>query len=181
MIKGYLNKLKFLVILVLLLSCSKEQKNNVDFIKNLSNDTDFNLPLYNESLKILIDKDDVIYVTSLRQLYNLKESKHFNYKDFDSFLIEVINNDLLSKDDLVKISETNFKIDKEIQEKYHKEGLNYLLKEYTEKTKMPNKYYIISDLNVNTKLCLMYLFFRNNYYVMQNDYSGKYVLIDKNI
>ena len=179
--KGYMNKLKLLVVLMLLLSCRKEQKYNLEFIKNLSNDTDFNLPLYNESLKILINKNDVIYVTSLRQLYNLKESKHFNYKDFDSFLIEVINNDLLSKDNLSKISEFNFKIDKEIQEKYDNEGLNYLLKVYTEKSKMSNKYYIISDLNINTKFCLMYLFFKNNYYVIQNDHSGKYVLIDKNI
>lgn len=179
--KGYIITLKLVVISMLLLSCSKGQKNNVNFIKNLSNDTDFNLPLYNESLKILIDKNDIIYVTSLRQLYNLKESKYLKYKDFDSFLIEVINNDLLSKDELSKVSESNFKIDKVVQQKYDKEGLNYLLKEYSEKTNMSNKYYLTSDLNLNFKFSLMYIFFKNNYYVMQNDHSGKYVLIDKNI
>jgi hypothetical protein len=172
------NRFKLLVIIFpfLLYACSKELKNDKKFIENLSNDVDFDLPLYNESLKVFISKGDTIYATSLRELYFIKDK---NYKDFDSFLINAINDNLLSKSDLIKNSEFMFVLDKTVMEDYNNNGLNNLINKYCEKSDSKNKYYILSNLSFNIKQSLMYFFFKNNYYVMLNDHSGKYVLICK--
>lgn len=177
------NRFKLLVIIFsfLLCACSKELKNDKKFIENLSNDVDFDLPLYNESLKIFINKDDTIYATSLRELYFIKNKNYKDYKDFDSFLINAINDNLLSKSDLIKNSDFNFVLDKTVMEDYNNNGINYLINKYCEKSDSKNKYYILSNLSFNIKRSLMYFFFKNNYYVMHNDHSGKYVLISKNL
>lgn len=174
-------KLVIVILTLLFYSCNKELLNDKKFIENLSNDKDFDLPLYNESLKILIDKNDTIYSTSIRQLYNINNENYKEYKDFDSFLIKVINEDLLSKSDLIKNSEFNFTLDKKIIDDYDNKGLNYLINTYCEKSNTKNKYYILNKLSLSQKQSLMFFFFKNNYYVMQNDDSGKYVLIDKNL
>jgi len=179
--KQHIFKLIVIILSTLLYSCDKELLNDRKFIENLSNDVDFNLPLYNESLKILINKNDTIYSTSLRQLYSIKGKKYQNYKDFDSFLIETINGDLLSKSELTEISEYSFTLDKAVMKDYNNNGLNYLINEYCEKSPTINKYYILSSKSLNIKQTIMYFFFKNNYYVMQNDHSGKYVLINKNL
>ncbi|KFF02623.1 hypothetical protein [Flavobacterium reichenbachii] len=174
-------KLLTIILAFLFYSCNKELSNDEKFIESLSNDVDFNLPLHNESLKILIDKNDTVYSTSLRQLYEINNRNYKDYKDFDSFLIKAINEDLLSKSDLLKNSEYSFTLSEKLLHNYDNKGLDYLIKTYCEKSNSKNKYYIISGLSLNEKQSLMFFFFKNNYYVMQNDDSGKYVLINKNL
>ena len=77
------------------------------------------------------------------------------------FLIEVINNDLLSKSDLIKNSEFNFTLDEMITRDYHNKGLNYLLETYCEKSNIKKKYYILNKLTLKQKQSLMFLFFKN--------------------
>ncbi|EKT4510726.1 hypothetical protein RYR30_002566 [Flavobacterium psychrophilum] len=177
------NRIKLLVIIVLLFSlfaCKKELANENRFIENLSNDENFDLPLYNESLMIFINKNDTVYITSLRQLYSIKEKHYKDYKDFDSFLIKVLNANLLSKSDLIKNSIFTFELNKTVLNEFNSKGLDYLKKTYCERANVENKFYIINNLSLDIKQSVMYFFFKNNYYIMQNDHSGKYVLIDKN-
>ncbi|WP_306352566.1 hypothetical protein [Flavobacterium sp. '19STA2R22 D10 B1'] len=177
-----INKFKvlFFVLLLITISCKKELSNNEKFIQNLSNDVNFELPIVNESLMIFIMKKDVIYITSLRQLYSIKNKRYKKFKDFDSFLIDAINNDLLSKEELEKNSIDSFKLNKIIMNEFKQKGIVYLKDSYCESSNTIRKYYLKKDLELNIKQSIMYLFFKNNYYVMQNDYSGNNVLIDKN-
>jgi hypothetical protein len=176
--------LKLLVIIVLissLIGCKKELVNDEIFIKDLSNDLNFDLPLNNESLIIFINKNGTVFATSLRQLHSVKEKYYRNYIDFDSFLIKVLNSNLLSESDLIEISKFSFELNETVLNKYNNVGLDYLKKTYCENAKVKDKFYIINDLSIEVKQSVMYFFFKNNYYIMQNDYSGKYVLIDKNL
>ncbi|RUT67722.1 hypothetical protein D0817_24910 [Flavobacterium cupreum] len=178
------NRIKLLATIVLLFSlfaCKKELANENRFIENLSNDENFDLPLYNESLMIFINKNDTVYITSLRQLYSIKEKYYKDYKDFDSFLIKVLNGNLLSKSDLIKNSIFTFELDKNVLNEYNNKGLDYFKKTYCENSKIKDKFYITNNLSLDVKQSVMYFFFKNNYYIMQNDHSGKYVLIDKNL
>jgi hypothetical protein len=178
--KKYRYKLLVIFLLFLFYACKKELVNDEKFIKNLSNDVDFNLPLYNESLIIFIKSSDSIYALSLRQLHTVNAKSYLEYKDFDSFLINSLNGDLLSKSDLIKNSEFAFKLDITVIRDYNSKGLDCLKNKYCEKSDINNKYYVLNDLSLNIKRSVMYFFFKNNFHIMQNDHSGKYVLIDKN-
>lgn len=174
------SRLLILIICIFLCSCKNKLNNDIKFVQNLSNDVHFNIPFYNESLIIFISIDDIIIQTSLRELYTIKTRKYSKYKDFDSFLVTSLNNNLLIKSDFSLTSNLVFELNKNIMNEYNKKGLIYLKETYCEKSNDHKKYYIKSDLNLNIKQSLMYIFFKNNYYVMQNDHSGKFVLIDKN-
>ncbi len=171
----------FIFSLIITISCKKELSNNVRFIQGLSDDIDFDLPLVNESLLIFINKNDIIYATSLRQLYTIKKKNSKNIKDFDRFLIETINNNLLSENEIKESSTFFFIPNKEILKEFDKKGIEYLKITYCETTNIKGKYYIKTNLDFNTEQSIMYIFFKNNYYVMQNDDIGYYVLIDKNL
>lgn len=178
----FVNKFKiiFFFLLVITVSCKKELSNNEKFIQNLSDDIDFELPMVNESLMIFISKSDTICITSLRQLHSIHEKDNKGFNDFDSFLIEVINNDLLSKAELEKKSKIFFILDKTILSEFEQKGIEYLKNTYCETSNTKCKYYIKTNLDLNTRQSIMYIFFKNNYYVMQNDDTGNDVLIDKN-
>lgn len=177
------NKLKILLFysFIVVFGCKNELYNNDRFIQNLSNDIDFEIPMVNESLMIFIKKKDSVYVTSLRQLYFLKEKKYMNIKDFDSFLVDAINGDILLGKEISENSSFSFSLDKSILNEYKHNGTEYLLNTYCEKAKTGNKFYIKAGLDLILKYTIMYILFKNNYYIMHEDYNGKYVLIDKNL
>lgn len=177
-----INKYKLLIVLLtfFFIGCKKELVNSDCFIRNLSNDIDFDLPLYNESLMIFINKNNSIYITTLRQLYFIKENKYNNYKDFDSFLIDALNGDLLSEHDLSTGSFFEFKLNNNIQNEFNGGGLDYLKKMYCEFDNNNDRFYLRNNLSLNYKNNIMYFFFKNNYYVLQDDYIGRYILIDMN-
>ncbi|MET3047390.1 hypothetical protein [Flavobacterium covae] len=177
-----LTKYRLLAIIFIafsVFSCKKELINDDNFVRNLSNDNDFNLPLHNESLMIFVSKDNTIYITNLRQLYSLKQSNYTHYKDFDEFLVDALNKNLLSKSDLVSNSEFNFKLNETILSEFNENGLDGLKSKYCEKSDVKGKLYLKNSLSPDIKKSVMYFFFKMNYYIMQNDYSGKDVLIDK--
>jgi hypothetical protein len=179
----YRDKLKIIIsiaLIFLVLSCKNELINDNKFIQNLSDDIDFELPMVNESLMIFIKKNDVVFITSLRKLYSIKEKEYKEFKDFDSFLIEVINNDLLSREKLEVNSISSFELNNAIVDEYKKKGLNHLKDVYCERCNSNKNLYIKTSLDLNEKKTIMYLFFKNNYYVGEDDYLGKYILIDKN-
>lgn len=179
-----MKQIKLFIIIVVIFSvfsCRKELVNDDYFVRNLSNDVNFDLPLQNESLMIFINNNNTIYVTSLRELNSIKKNKYNNYKNFDDFLIEVLNNNLLSKSDLINNSVFRFKLNNVILNEFAEKGLDKLKNKYCENTETKDKFYLKNSLNSDVKKNIMYLFFKKNYYIMQNDYSGKYVLIDKNL
>ncbi|KDN54719.1 hypothetical protein [Flavobacterium seoulense] len=167
-------------IVFLVFSCKKELINDDYFVRNLSNDNNFNLPLHNESLMIFINKGNTVYVTSLRQLYFIKENNYGDFKNFDDFLVKALNKNLLSKSDLINNSEFNFKLNETISNEFKVNGLDGLKSKYCESSDFKDKFYLRSNLSPDIKKSIMYFFFKMNYYIMQNDYSGKDVLIDKN-
>lgn len=170
------------VLCFLFISCKKELINDESFIRNLSNDLNFEMPLHNEALIILINTEgDSIYATSLRQLNQIRKKNYDdNFKNFDDFLVEVLNNNLLFKSELLENSMFSFKLDKNISQEFRDKGISFFKEKYCEKSKVQGKYYIKRDLNLTIKYNIMYFFFKSNYYIMQNDYSGNDVLIDKN-
>jgi len=173
--------LDYYQLYVFLYSFKNELINDKYFIENLSNDSNFDLPLYNESLMIFVENKDTVYIKSLRQLFIIKEKKYKEYKNIDDFLFNVLNKNLLVKSDLDNIYTVSFKINKSLINEFKEKGLNYFKEEYCEISSIGNnKFYLKSNLNLNNKLNVMYIFFKNNYYVVSDDYSGKYVLIDKN-
>lgn len=178
----FVNKIKtiFFFLLVITISCKNELSNNERFIQSLSDDINFDLPMVNEALIIFVNKNDIVYATSLRQLYSIKEKDNKGIKDFDNFLIEAINNNLLSENELKKNSIFFFNPNKDILKEFDEKGVEYLKSTYCETSNMVGKYYIKTNLDLNTKQSIMYVFFKNNYYIMQNDDTGNYVLIDKN-
>ena len=173
------NKIKIVFLFLLMISCKKNLSNNHKFIESLSDDIDFNLPMVNESLIIFVCKNDIIYGTSLRELYSIKEDMEI--KNFDYFLIEVINNNLLPENELKNNSTFFFSPNKEVLKKFKKKGIEYLIHIYCDTSNTMGKYYVKSNLDLNTKQTVMYIFFKNNYYIMEDDYSGKCVMIDKNL
>lgn len=176
-------KIRAIILFTLLfitISCKDKLSNSENFIQNLSNETDFELPMANESLLIFVLKDDIVYMTRLRQLYLLKEKDSKGSKDFDRFLVDVINKNLLSKEELKSSSIDTFKLNREILSQFEKKGIDYLKKKYCDTTSVKGKLYLKQNLDFNLQQNLMYIFFKNNYYIMQNDYTGKNVLIDKN-
>lgn len=178
-------KLLFIILFMLLaISCKDVHKsklvNDVDFIRNLSNDKEFDLPFQHESLMMFICENDIIYVTSLRQLHNLNVKKYINYENFDDFLIKSLNSNLLTTSDLINISRIDFKLDTMIYKDFYENGLEYLKIKYCDKSEDIDKLYTKKNLSLQETINVMYYFFKKNYYVLQNDYSGKNVLIDKN-
>lgn len=171
----------FIVLLFNLLSCKRGLNNDEKFIQNLSNDLDFELPIANESLMIFINKNDTVYVTSLRQLYFANEKNYKRFENFDDFLIKVLNNDLLTKIELDIISKTKFILNKNIEIEFNQNGLDYFKSNYCEKIDTTKKLYMKNSLAFDIKFSVMYFFFKNNYYVGLDDYLGKYILIDKTI
>ncbi|MBC7438965.1 MAG: hypothetical protein H7250_03135 [Flavobacterium sp.] len=170
-----------LIFLVLVVqSCKKKPLNNINFIKNLSNDIDFNLPLYNESLMLFVKKNDTIYIKSLRELYLINQKKYFKIKSFDGFLTKVLNNDLLETSDLKNDFVVCFKLDKNVLKEFNEKGIENLKIKYCDNGEDKIKFFLKNNLNQYMKQNLMYHFFKNNYYIVNNCHSGKYVLIDKN-
>jgi len=179
----YRNRAKFVVYVVFIIifsSCENKTINSTKFIENLSNDIDFDLPLVNESLMIFICKNENIYVTSLRKLHFINKNKYKNINEFDIFLCSVLNNDLLSEADLKVNSVNTFCLNKNIVNEFSGNGIKYIIATYCEKSNIKGKFYLKNKLNLNIKQSVMYFLFKNNYYIYQNDYLGKYVMIDKN-
>ena len=176
-------KIKLILLFVLLFSftaCKNELKNDIRFIENLSNNETLELPFYNESVKIFIKIDETVYVTRLRQLYFLRDKNYKEYQDFDKFLVKAINGKLLSKSDLDENWIPNFSLNKKILNEFNTKDLDYLKNAYCENANMKNKYYTTNILDWDAEQTLLYIFFKNNYYITEDDYLGKTVLTDKN-
>jgi len=167
------------LVLFFFMSCKKKLRNDEKFIKSLSSNSNFDFPIINESLLIFVIKSDKLYITSLRQLYLMKEKEYKQFTDYNDFLIKVINDDFLSKEELECISEDIVQLDERIANDFEQRGIEYLKKNYCENSISKNKIYLKTDIDLKVKYSILYYFFRNNYHVMFNDYSGNYVLIYK--
>jgi len=179
----YRNRVKFVVYVVFIIffsSCENKTINSTKFIENLSNDLDLNLPLVNESLMIFVCKNENIYVTSLRKLHFIYKKKQKDFINFNTFLYGVLNNDLLSEVELKTNSVDTFCLNINIVNEFNGNSINYIIATYCEKSSVKGKFYLKNKLNLNIKQSVIYFLFKNNYYILQNDYLGKYVVIDKN-
>jgi len=176
--------LKNILLVVMLssfmMSCKKELKNDILFINNLSNETEYDLPFVNESLIIFVKDGDRIFVTSIRKLFEEYSESYKKKYSFDDFLVNVINNKELSVSQIDRVSNYNFKMNQNIADLYKNHDLNYFITKFCYKSNSLNKFYIKEDLSFDEKNNVMFYFFKNNYYVMFNDYDGRFVLINKN-
>lgn len=163
-----------------LISCKKELKNDISFINNLSNETEYDLPFINESLIIFVKGGDRIFVTSIRKLFEEYSDNYSKKYSFDDFLVRVINDSMFDKEQMKNVSVHEFKVDNNIVNLYEKKGLNYLITEYCQKTNKKSTLFLKQNLNVEVQFNIMYYFFKNNYYLVEDDYEGRYILINKN-
>lgn len=168
------------IISFFLIGCDKRLKNDVDFINQLSSNVDFELPLISEPIIIFLQTDNKLYITSLRNLYNEYIENYKSQYSFDEFLVEVINKNRLSKEQVVKVSDFNYNINKQIASLYDNNELDYFIKTYCRKGKYKDQLYLTNDVDVEMQFNIMYYFFKNNYYLVEDDYEGYYVLINKN-
>lgn len=176
--------IKNILLIVLLsffvISCKKELKNDGDFIEKLSNEIDEEMPLLSEPIIILIKREDKLFISSIRMLFE-EYSRHYKAKyTFDDFLVMVINNNMFTKEQMNNISVHNFKLDGNVSDLYNNKGLDYLISEYCEKTNKHNTLFLKQNLSVEVQFNIMYYFFKNNYYLLEDDYEGRFILINKN-
>src|SRR5690606_1454824 len=92
------------LISLLFLNCRKNLKNDIYFIENLSNDIEFDIPFKNESVIIILKREDKLFISSLRMLYNEFTKNYKNKNSFDDFLVMVINNNMLNKEQIGNVS-----------------------------------------------------------------------------
>lgn len=170
----------YLIIIMLVSGCVKELSNSTKFIEGLSGDNNFELPMVNESLMIFIGKNENVYITSLRNLHSLYSGKYDKHVDFYEFLVNAINEDLLLESELKEISINPFKLNKSIIDLFQDKGVKYVIRTYCKASNVECKYYLERGLDIDLKQNINYFLFKNNFYIVQNDYSGDYVLIDKN-
>ncbi len=173
----------YLILLLLALNCQQNKLvNNISFIKNLSNDTNFKLPLKNGNIKIFFIKDNYFYETSLTILHHIMMNEFKNYNDFDLFLEKVINENLLTTSIVQKYYYSVFKhkISETIFLEYEKKGIKFMKEKYCFFNKKFNTWEIKSNISTNNCQNIMYIFFKNNYYIYEGDINSGYLLYEFN-
>jgi len=172
-----------LVIIILsffMISCKSELKNDKEFIEKLSHEIDEDMPLISQPIIILLKSDNKIYKSSIRTLFE-EYSKNYKTKySFEDFIDMVINDNMFNKEQMENISVHYFKVDNDIANLYEGKGLNYLITEYCEKTNKNNTLFLKQNLNVEVQFNIMYYFFKNNYFLLEDDYEGRFILLNKN-
>jgi len=180
MICNIRNIVLVVILTFFMISCKNELKNDSDFIEKLSHEIDEEMPLISESIIILIKSDNKIYISSIRTLFE-EYSKNYKTKySFEDFIDMVINDNMFNKEQMENISVHNFKVDNNIANLYGDKGLNYLISEYCEKTNKNNTLFLKQNLNLEVQFNIMYYFFKNNYFLLEDDYEGRFILINKN-
>jgi hypothetical protein len=176
-----IKKILLIIIAIFLASsCKKELRSNEVFIEKLSQEIDEEIPLISEPLIIIIKKEDKLFISSTMILFE-EYSKNFKKRyTFEDFLDMVLNNDLFDKEQMRNVSVHDFKVDDNIANFYESKGLNYLITEYCEKISKHNTLFLKQNLDVEVQFNIMYYFFKNNYYLVEDDYEGRFILIDKN-
>lgn len=180
MICNIKNILLIVLLSFFIISCKKELKNDGDFIEKLSNEIDEEMPLLSEPIIILIKREDKLFISSVKMLFE-EYSKNYKSKySFEDFINMVVNDKMFNKEQMGTISLHNFKVNDNIANMYEHKGLNYLINEYCEKTNKLNTLFLKQSLDVGIQYNIMYYFFKNNYYLVEDDYEGRFILINKN-
>lgn len=174
------NILLIIIAIFLASSCKKELRNNEVFIEKLSHEIDEETPLISQPIIILIKSDDKIFISSIRTLFEEYSKNYKNEYCFEEFINMVINDNMFDKEQMGNVSVHNFKVDNNIKNLYEDKGLNFLITEYCEKTNKQNVLFLKQHLNVEVQFNIMYYFFKNNYFLLEDDYEGRFILIDKN-
>lgn len=175
-----INLIKSITMICFVLSCENKNKliNSKDFVNKLYNEEDLKLPLVTESAIIFIKVEDEILITSVRNLIKIKNKNYKYFKNSDEFMFKAINYNFLKKNDFIKEITPIFKLEDKIIEEYYKFGLKFLIKNYCVSS---NKNLNLKSIpNQNMEDTLLYIFFKNNYYIMEDDYDGVYALINRN-
>lgn len=171
-----LKKLILILIYLLFTFCNNktEIKISNNFIKSIQYDKFENMSFYTKFIfiKNINDSISIIDVIEINHLYDKKFCKTYRIKKdfFQDLLYQKIKIEEKYKcfklNEIVLTNYKNFKFNNFIDFYFLKENSTFIFnKHYTE----------------NVKLSLMYIMFINDYHITQNDYNGKYNIINNNL
>lgn len=162
--------IRFLFILTILTSCSKEKE--INYYKTYSIERKKNEPV-KISHYILFCKNSngqICLVESSEIFYLYKKNNVID--KYDSYF-----NDVLNQKISLKIDSTDhvcFKIDKKIEKDYEKLDRNDFLLKYAYRSADKKRYLINNKLVGDNNLCVAYFLFKNGLGITFNDYLGSY-------
>jgi hypothetical protein len=164
----------FLVLLLFTSSCTKKEYYSKEIINEISKG-DFIIPSVYGNLSLYVSVDNKhLAQTGINLLHTMYENDYSKrYSSFSSFLFNALNQKLKFEEDYIKKRNGSvFQIDEKIRSQYEKGGLNYLIKNYCQKT--DNNYKISNTLHGNSKFTVLYYFSINGYKILEDDNLGAY-------
>jgi hypothetical protein len=166
----HLNLIRYLLILTILTSCSKEKE--INYYKTYSIERKKNEPIKrnyymlfcknNNGQICLIKPSDIFFIYKKNNIID----------EYDVFF-----NDILNQKISLKLDSTDhvcFKIDKKIEDDYEKLDRNDFLLKYAYKSAHKKRYLINNKLVGDNNLSVAYFLFKNGFGITFNDYLGSY-------
>lgn len=174
----------YLIIIFTLTSC-KQEKNilSPEVISRLSN-VDFQMPSRYTNLKIFVlSKNDSLIVTNNDNLYYAYSSQFKRkYEDYEDFLSSVVNQKIvLDRKDFGNAFIDKFKIDKNVENEYHKIGFEKFFQKYTVKDKSNKQSFNLISEDEHQVMTIIYFFYLNGYDTSSNDYLPKLIVRKRTI
>ena len=183
-----MKNLTFLFLLILnLLSCNKENSYLLYNYKSLSKNIDINngklqTIQVREYVFLKTDTANIIGYLSIEELDKIFEKFYKNKINKNDFLFKFLN----LRDEMpinyfkkLDLNKSLIKLDKIILESYRQKGVNYLMNNFTYKSKSHSLIFKNNDLNLVQKRTIIYLFYTNHYDLYQDDYFAQSWFIKK--
>ncbi|CAM3815946.1 Lipoprotein [Flavobacterium branchiophilum] len=165
--------IKFFLLLLIFVSCSKEKNKEINFHAFYSENGKANSNNRKINSYILFSKNTVGQICLIKSndiFYTYKKNK---IKD----KYEVFFNNVLSQKTLMEIDSLDyicFKVDNNIESDFINLKKNIILNKYTVKSSNDKSYIIKNKLKNNEILSVAYTLFKSGYAVTYNDYLGVY-------
>jgi len=165
---------KFLIILLLLFSCSVKQKETpIDplFIQKLVENKIEGFP-WTESGHLFAkgENDSILLIEDCRILEEIYDQGPYNIS-YEDFLTLALNQKIILKP---QFSVPRLYLDKKITAKYRSENFDVFFDTYCKKKSEGNWYRLKRDVSDNELYTIMYYLFINNLITFSDCYSGTY-------
>ena len=166
--------IRFLFILTILTSCSKEKE--INYYKTYSIETKKNEPI-KRNYYILFCKNSIgqiCLVESSEIFYGFKKNNIVG--KYDAFF-----NDILNQKETMKVDSADhvcFEIDKKIENDYNRLDRNGFLLKYAYESTDKKRYLINNKLVGDNNLCVAYFLFKSGFGITFDDYLGSYYVND---
>ena len=150
--------LSILILLLLIYGCKSENKHE-NFIRTLQKD--------NAIVCIEYENDFLIINSDLLKLYFVQKNKTYTYLNYDK---KIIN------DNLILSSKKNKEIEQYFFEKQFLDTSRFKIKQVL---KLFKNNVLCTSLKQNKLSSLIVYLYNRGYFIIQNDYSGAFVLQDE--